>query len=285
MKKNLFTALLIMVLPMAASAQSQEETIHKTGIFPIGSKTRVLSVDNIQGFVHIEAYAGDKVELTAEKKITAQNQPDVTKGMEEVQVKLNQSGDSIYVFVEAPFVIRKKKPGRQLIINLEDSRYNYEVNLTLRVPANVNLVVSSVSNGDIKVENITGNINARHVNGPITLTGVAGNAQATTVNGRIDVFYKANPTADARFKTINGNVNVHYAPQINANVAFKTLNGQFYTDLSEVELMPVQVVKNSEGRGEGTIFRINKSNSYKIGAGGPALSFETLNGNIYLKKN
>lgn len=287
MKKIINQLLLLLFLGISASvlAQTQQETIHKTGSFNSTGRARVLSVQNIHGFVHVEAYPGDKVDLVAEKIISAKNISDVEKGMREVEVKLIQAKDSIYVFVDAPFIFRKQSRSRNMVINLEEIAYTYQVDLTLRVPANLNLVISTVSNGEVMVNNVIGDIKANHVNGPVTLKGVAGKAEASTVNGRIDVYFKQNPTADSRFKTINGNVNVYYAPKFNATVAFKTMNGQFYTDLTEVEITPVRVIKNSENKGDGTTYKIDKSNGYKVGTGGPALSFETLNGNIYLKKN
>jgi hypothetical protein len=283
MKRNLLL-LVLWGLATAVLAQSRTETIKKTAAFKSSGGTRVLSVENIQGFVHVEAYNGDKVELVAEKKITAKNQADVEKGMREVEVKLIEVADSIYVYVDAPFIFRKQKRSRNIMINLDDIDYEYQVDMTLKVPAKTNLAVSTVNNGDVTVTNVTGDMKVRNVNGPLKLTGVGGKTDASTVNGRIDVFYASNPAADSKFKTINGNVNIYYAPKLNADVSFKSMNGQFYTDLSELEMMPVRVIKNSEGRGEGTVYKIDKMQSYKVGKGGPDLSFETLNGNIYLKK-
>jgi len=283
--KSYLLALILLAWATVVAAQSQTETIRKTGSFKNANGSRVLSVENIQGFVRIESYNGDQIELVAEKIISAKNQDDTAKGLREVEVKLTETADSIYVLVEAPFIFRKKGNSRNIRINLDDLEYEYKVDMTLRVPANINLNVATVNNGDVTLSNVTGDIKARNVNGPIKLTGTTGKADVSTVNGRIDVLFARNPTADCRFKTINGNVNVQYAPQLNASVSFKSMNGQFYTDLSEVEMMPVRVIKNSETAGGGTVYKIDKRQSYKVGNGGPALTFETLNGNIYLKKN
>ncbi|GEO04928.1 hypothetical protein AAE02nite_25920 [Adhaeribacter aerolatus] len=283
MKKN---ALLIILwcLTTVTWAQSQTETIKKSLAFKNPGGARVLSVENIHGFVHVEAYNGDKVELVAEKKVSANDQQEVEKGMREVEIKIIEASDSIYVYLDAPFIFRKKSRGRNMNINLDDIKYKYQVDMTLRVPAKINLALSTVTEGDVAVSGVTGDIKVRNVNGPLKLANVAGKTDASTVNGRIDIAYAGNPTADSEFKTVNGNINVHYAPNLNATVSFKSLNGQFYTDLTDVEMMPVQVVKNTEGRGAGTVYKIDKKQNYQVGKGGPALRFETLNGNIYLKK-
>jgi hypothetical protein len=265
-------------------AQQKKETITKTGRFANATGTRVLSVENVQGFVKVLATEGNQVELTAEKTISAKNQADVEKGMREVQLKFVESGDSIYVFLEAPFIYRRNGRNRNVNINSDDMEYDFNFDLTLKVPAAVNLLVATVNNGTVEVSNITGDIKARNVNGGIKLTGVAGRADVNTVNGGVDVQFARNPTADSKFRTINGDVRVHYAPQLNATVSFKSMNGQFYSDLPDMELMPVQVIKNQGDRGNGTVYKIDKMQSYKIGKGGVALSFETLNGNMYLQK-
>lgn len=62
------------------------------------------------------------------------------------------------------------------------------------------------------------------------------------------------------------------------------MNGAFYTDFPDVELLPPTVTKNQEKRGDGTIYKMNKDTKMRIGTGGKQFKFETLNGNIYIKK-
>lgn len=283
MKRN-FLVWVLWSLATVALAQTQTETIKKTATFKNTAGTRVLLVENIHGFVHVEAYHGDKVELVAEKMIIAKNQDEITKGMREVEVKVVEVSDSIYVYLDAPFIFRKQPRSRNLMINLEEPKYEYQVDITVKIPSKTNLSVATVNKGDVTVTDVSSDLKVRNVNGPVKLTGVAGKIDAHTVNGRIDVDFAGNPTANSEFKTVNGNINVHYAPNLNAAISFKSLNGQFYTDLSEVELMPVRITKNTAGQGAGTVYKIDKMQNYKVGKGGPALRFETLNGNIYLKR-
>jgi hypothetical protein len=44
------------------------------------------------------------------------------------------------------------------------------------------------------------------------------------------------------------------------------------------------VTRNTNQQGNHTTYKIDKTQSYKAGKGGADIRFETLNGNIYLKK-
>lgn len=285
MKKQL-SVLLLALLTLAAQAQTQtqKETINKSAGFAGPGNSKVLSVENIQGFVTVEAYNGDKVVLTAEKKISAKSKAELEKGMHEVQLKMVESGDSVYVYLEAPFIFRKKNRSRNFMVNTDDIDYDYNFDITLKVPAHTNLVVSTVNNGEIAVNNVTGNIRAKNVNGGITLKGAAGKTEATTVNGKVEVTFVKNPPADCKFKTINGDINVYYVPKLNAALAYKTMNGEFFTDVEDVARMPIKVTQNTSNNGANTIYKIDKTQTYQVGKGGVSFQFETLNGNIYLKK-
>ena len=283
MKKNLLL-LLLAGITLAGQAQSQQETIKKTGSFQGPAANRVLSVENIQGDVVVEAYNGDQVVLEAAKTITAKDRADLGQGMRDLQVKMVEAGDSIYVYLEAPFINRKKGRSRSFNVDREDHDYQYRVNMTLKVPAKIKLLVSTINNGELRVSQVQGPIKARNVNGPIALSGVSGPADVHTVNGEINVSYNTDSPPASSFKTINGTINLSYAGKLNGNLSFKTMHGEFITDLDNLVLQPVKIVRNTSQQGAQTIYKIEKGQSYKAGKGGAALRFETLNGNIYLKK-
>ena len=284
MKTISLAVFLVLISTVGVHAQSQKETITKSSGFRTPNGVHVLSVENIQGSVTVEAYKGDKVMLEAEKTISAKDQQKVSLGMQEVQLKMEESGDSVYVYLEAPFIYRKKGKTRHFRMDREEADYEFDFNLTLKVPANTNLIVSTVNNGQVVVKNVTGNIKARNVNGGIALTGITGTTDATTVNGNIEVAYASNPPEACHYKTINGDIKVSYAAKLDATVSFKTMNGQFYTDLPDLELLPVKVSRNSSNLGAGTVYKVDKNQRYKAGQGTVPLRFETLNGNIYLRK-
>jgi hypothetical protein len=77
---------------------------------------------------------------------------------------------------------------------------------------------------------------------------------------------------------------VTYPGNLAADLEFKSMNGQFYTDFPDAEVLPTKVSKTESKNGSGTTYKLSKNNSVRIGAGGKLFKFETLNGNIYIKK-
>jgi DUF4097 and DUF4098 domain-containing protein YvlB len=108
---------------------------------------------------------------------------------------------------------------------------------------------------------------------------VAGSGNATTVNGSIVVTFGKNPTGECAFKTVNGKVDVEFPEPVSAALRLKTMNGDVYTDFP-VKHVP-QKASYSEKRGK-KIYRSGDSSVVEAGGGGPELTFDTLNGDIYL---
>lgn len=62
------------------------------------------------------------------------------------------------------------------------------------------------------------------------------------------------------------------------------MNGDFYTDFPGAELLPASVTKVQEKKGEGMVYKLNATTAVRFGKGGRIFKFETLNGNVYIKK-
>lgn len=284
--KASFLILLLLGSAPVLQAQTQKENIHKTAAFRGNPASRVLKVENIIGDVVVQTHKGDQVVLEATKTITAKTQTAADRGKSELQVSLVEAGDSIYVFLEAPFLQRKKGTGRNFNIDRKnkEEEYAFQVDMTLKVPERIKLIASTVNKGQVKVSGVKGGIQASNVNGPISLTGLSGPVSAHTVNGQIEAVYATDTPPAASFKTINGQVKVFYPARLHGNISFKSMHGEFLTDLQDLKLLPVKVVRNTDQRGSSTVYKIEKSQIYQAGKGGAELRFETLNGDIYLKK-
>ncbi len=77
-----------------------------------------------------------------------------------------------------------------------------------------------------------------------------------------------------RLRTVNGSAA--------AEMRFKTLNGATYSDFDVTPMAgPAGQVERHDGR---FIYRGNRMSAVKAGSGGPALSFETVNGSITINK-
>jgi hypothetical protein len=62
------------------------------------------------------------------------------------------------------------------------------------------------------------------------------------------------------------------------------MNGEFYTDFQNVQVMPSRVTKSENKSGSGTTYKLSKNSDIRFGTGGKTFKFETLNGNVYIKK-
>jgi DUF4097 and DUF4098 domain-containing protein YvlB len=122
------------------------------------------------------------------------------------------------------------------------------------------------------------------VNGAISISNAKGNTHAHTVNGNVEVSYRTNPTGQSSYYTINGEIKAIYQTNLSADLQFKSMNGEFFTDFPNAEILPAVAVKNQETRGGATVYKLDKITSVRIGTGGSNLKFETLNGDIYIKK-
>lgn len=290
MKRLIIPVLTGMVMSCAQSvAQSDEHTerIRKEFTLPNGAAASTLVIYNINGFVKIEGAATDEVNFDVHKRLTAKTQDVLDAGKKEFKLVFEQTGDTIMAYIAEPFDSRPNRDvGRRNNWRDRDDRrieYDYTLDFTVKVPRAMNVRVSTVNRGDVTVRDVDGALRVRNVNGAIALTNVRGATDAHTINGNVDANYLASPPDASAYYTLNGNIRVNYPASLSADLQFKTFQGAFYTDFSDAEILPVQVVKTQENRGDKTVYKLNKTTAIRVGSGGKVLRFETFNGNVYIK--
>ena len=270
---------------LPATAQEFKEHISKE--FTVSkAATGTLAIYNLNGFVKVEGYSGDKVVLEVDKTITAKTNEDLAFGKKELQLQMEQKGDSIVVYIAEPYDTRPRR-FRNRNNNWNNDRdvdYDFTLSFTVKVPNQMNLIASTVNHGDVTVKDMNGYLKARNVNGAIALTNIKGTTDANTVNGSVDINYAANPPENSSYHTVNGNIRVTYPANLSADLQFKSMNGSFYTDFPNAEALPMQAVKTEQTTGSGTVYKLNKTTAVRVGSGGKTFKFETLNGSIYIKK-
>jgi hypothetical protein len=285
----------VLTVAQAAYAQDFSETISKEFIFEKPSPGNALILANIFGNVKVTGYAGDKILLEVKKSIQAKTDARLERAKEELQLGIIDRADTIIIYVSDgcnQFGKRNRRVGRSdsghegwgYQSQFQDNchiEYDYKMDFTLKVPVSLNLLVSTVNDGNITVENVSGAVIARNINGGIRLTDLQSQADAHTINGDVDIEYAQNPKKDCRFYSLNGDINALFQPGLSANLSFESFNGEFYTNVNALESLPLKVEKASHG--EGIKYKIN-GNLYQVGRGGALLDFETFNGNLYLKE-
>jgi len=291
--KILLAALMI---TQTAFAQTFSETISKELVFEKKSPDNALMVANMNGNVKVVGYDGDKILLEVNKTIRGKTESRLDKGKSEIQLGIIDQADTIILYVQDACnqFGKKSKEKNQSGSYRHDWGYNwncqqknchleydYKMDFTIKVPKSLHLMLSTINDGDVTVENVKGIVKAGNINGSIRLSHLESEAEASTINGDVDIEYTQNPGKDCRFYTLNGDINALFQPGLSANMSFESFNGSFYTNLRAMETLPVKVEKASQG--EGIKYKIN-GNRYQIGGGGALLDFETFNGNVYLKE-
>lgn len=275
--------LLVLLSSCQLWAQSREdsEKINKEFTLTSAANTSTLAVYNIFGPVRVQGYNGDKVIIEATKIIKADDAQALEQGKKEAKLGFEQRGDSVIVFIAAPY---DSRPRRNQNINSDDRDYSVRFDFVVKVPTQMNVHLSTVNDGEVVVQDVGGTLRAYNVNGPISLKNVKGTTKARTVNGNVEATYVASPSEASSYNTINGDIKVTYPADVAADVHFKSMHGELYTDFPEVESLPVQVSQNKQSTGNGTKYKLTKDTVVRLGKGGKDFRFETLNGNVTIKQ-
>lgn len=266
-----------------AQTQESKERISKEFSLQNGAGASVLVIYNINGFINIEGSADNKVSFDVDKRITANDKPALDKGRQEFKLMIEQKGDTVMAYIAEPFDSRPNRNNRR---DRDDRRIDYDFTLdfTVKIPRQMNVNVTTVNQGDVTVKDVAGVLRVRNVNGAIALTNARGATDVHTINGDVTANYLASPPEKSSYYTLNGNIRVSYPANLSADMQFKTFQGEFYTDFPGAEILPAQVVKNQERKGDKTVYKLDKTTAIRVGTGGKTLRFETFNGSVYIKK-
>lgn len=294
MMKVISSTFFALFLSGSVFGQTFSEVITKQFAFEKQAPENTILVNNLNGHVQVVGYDGKTVTVEVTKKITAKTQQRLEAGKMEIQLGVLDRADTLIFYVIGTCNTFGRTDKRKRNFNSHqgwgynwegDSNcrlpYDYTLDFTIKVPRSVNLMLSTVNDGDVMVENMTAGLHVENINGAITLKNISREAYATTINGDVEIDYSENPSKPCRFYTLNGNINALFQPGLAANIAFKSFHGEFYTDAKTLESLPAELKK--EPGNKVTKYIVN-GNRFKIGTGGPLLDFETFNGNVYLKE-
>ena len=286
MKKVIVTLLMGMgIICTVPKTYAREFKEHMSKEFTLSKDASgaTLFIYNISGFIKVEGYAGNKVLLEMDKTITADDDKILETGKKEFRLAFDQKSDSIIAYIAEPFDSRPRRNSYHYD-DRGEIEYNFNVDFTVKVPFNMNLHISTINEGIISVNNVSGALHVSNVNAEISIKNAKGTTFAHTVNGDVNVSYVTNPPEASSYQTINGDIRVSYQADLSADLQFKSMNGDFYTDFPSVQLLPSAVTKVQEKKANGLVYKLNTKTAVRFGKGGMTFKFETLNGNVYIKK-
>lgn len=273
----LLPILLVAATPAKCLDEVRRDTIRRTLNFSGPESSRHLVVENINGEIRVTGYDGKTVELVAYQTIRAESEGRLERARENVNLDIREDAERIVVYVDGPW---RGENGRSRHRGWEHEGYEVIFDFELRVPSRSDFTLKTINGGNITVRNMRGSFSVRNVNGNIDMRDIDGSGSATTVNGDVEVAFARNPGSATEFRTVNGEIEASFPSTPSADMRFKTLNGEVYSDF-DVKSLPVKITAK-EKRGGKKVYGSGGSFLVASGGGGPELSFNTLNGNIYL---
>ena len=163
-----------------------------------------------------------------------------------------------------------------------EGSHNRRSDLVIQVPKKFALVINAHHNGEVKVSNVTGELEISSHHGGIELENVGGSVIADTHHGAIiGSLVSVTPDMPMAFSTYHGDVDITFPTSISCKTKIKTAKGDIYTDF-DLELKSVTENKQSEG-GRRKI-KIGGWMHGNIGSGGEEFLFNTHHGDVVIRK-
>ncbi|HVS14891.1 MAG TPA: hypothetical protein VMV46_13260 [Thermoanaerobaculia bacterium] len=277
---------LVSILALLAAGTGYAAELRTTRTFeesfaPAGGPIESLVVDNVFGSIRVRAHDGDTVAMTVTETVVARTERAAERARAEVRLETRHADGVVDLFVDGPFRDRRER-GRRL--RHDDPGYRVIYDLELRVPRRLDLDLSTVDEGEVDVAGVEGDFALRNVNGGLRLADAAGAGVLRTVNGDIRASFARAPRQDLEVHTVNGDIDLAFPPGLAADLEFESLNGELRVAAPErggweLVALPSRTVRDERG---GARYRVERVSSWRIGAGGPTLRLETLNGDVTL---
>jgi hypothetical protein len=254
-----------------------QEAIHKTFTVAAVNGSRLIEVDNISGSIDVTGGDEADVSMDVDKTLRARSNGALERARKEVKLEISQDPGLLKIRVNDP-----SHCDRPDCWHFHDEPYGVDMNFQLHVPRDSDLTLKTVNGREVHVRDVKGRFSIKNVNGAIVMEGVAGSGNAHTVNGRVEVRFLESPRENCEFASVNGAVSLYFPADLSADFEFHTFSGSVYSDFAFAARAQDT---SEEHHGPVTIFRSNRLSGGRIGAGGPVIRAENLNGEIRILEN
>ena len=178
MKKMKIAGLILLSLLIATKSFAQTGST-ETLTVPLSSpgKAYSLKVHLVTGSIKVTGYDGKDIVINATPR--KGDDDEGSNAMENGMKRISTPGG---------FEVTAKEADNTVTVNTGNP--NKAVDLDLKIPLDVKLNVGTVNDGEIVVDNVSGELEVNNVNDKITLTNISGSVVANTVNGDVTVTFK-----------------------------------------------------------------------------------------------
>ncbi len=283
----LLAAGLAALLPLAAQARI-ERFVEQT--FTVGSDT-TLQVETQGGDITLKPGTAGRIRVVAKQKIRTKDESEVDALLEEMTFRLEQAEGKVVA------VAKHERKGSWFFWRGSP----VEVDFDVYVPEALAAVRLVTSGGDIKVERLKGELNARTSGGDIELGRIDGPVDARTSGGDIDVEELTGRASLAtsggdieveralhilRAATSGGDIEVRFVGPLQGDSSLKTSGGDVEVKVDTAAALRLDAVANG-GRVNvrnlsvaGTDSSRKNQLSGTVNGGGPRLELRTSGGSI-----
>ncbi len=169
-------------------------------------------------------------------------------------------------------------------VKVTSDNWSSKIEVTVEVPSTINLKVKTYNDGDLDVNNITGIVELINYNGAITATGISGTVVAETYNGDIKIAYdKLTLDTPLSYANYNGDIDLTFPAGFKGSFKMKTKQGEIYSGF-DTQVQKASPVKKTESKTGVYKVVIDDWVKAEVNGGGPEISIQTYNGDIYLRK-
>lgn len=278
--KKYITALLLLISSYGwcqTYKTTFEESLSAQGI-------NTVIVSNVYGAVDIQGTKGGQIDISADVFMSGNDDKQLEKLKNGVTLGMEWLSDTLLIYSKVAWLCDRylcKKNCHFRWDSDEDGEFNF--NFSVSLPEGLNVEAATVNDGDINLFDISGRVSVDNVNGSINLDGVSNVVKASTINGELTAQFNKSPTLPGSFYALNGDITSEFPNDLSADIDFKSFNGEFFTDFAFAQSDKTSELKVSESR-SGTKYKLEEKSGISVGGGGVELKFETLNGNMYVKR-
>jgi hypothetical protein len=244
-----------------------------------GDGIRTLDVRALNGSIRVTGDGGSDVRLETLTRVEADDSATVRAGLQEVKIETEERGSTVAITVRDDGENACGEQQWRRPAYWDRRRYSTSTDLTIQVPRDVRVRLCTVNGETVTLDGVTGDFDLSNVNGSVKLSGAGGSGRAATVNGGIEASFASAPRAESEFKTVNGTIAVTFPRSLAADLSLKSFNGGLFTDFDTTAL-PVEAERVERNGRPRYVYRQRGFTKVRVGAGGPLLTFDTLNGDV-----
>lgn len=244
---------------------------------------------NRRGAVTVKATSGQTATLKVTRNLAAQSSSRLEEVKKEVYLDSMRKDGHLVFFIQHPTLKLKFRDdhtaGYESInqnswdSNNGKNHVKVQFTITLELPAQTDLTVRNHEHPLI-IDGMKGDLKAGNHHDGVVVKNQGGSADVHSHHGDVEVFYTKNPSRECHYDTHHGDIRVHYQKGLSADASMYSYHGSFY---SAFDWSPSPMKVSKQGK-KGAKYRVSSKSetNVKISSGGPAQSFRTHHGDIYL---